>query len=97
MSDGAACAILTTPEIAQKLWDDLHIISEFELDVEGTFPKPDQKIIKTDIENMVDAARREKITRTALILVGSVLENQDFEDSALYDPTKPHLLRNKKT
>ena len=58
---------------------------------------PDQKIIKTNIENMVDAARREKITRTALILVGSVLENQDFEDSALYDPTKPHLLRNKKT
>ena len=58
---------------------------------------PEQKIIKTNIENMVDATRREKITRTALILVGSVLANQDFEDSALYDPTKPHLLRNKKT
>lgn len=56
---------------------------------------PDQKIIKTDIENMFNVVRKEKITRTALILVGKVLENESFEDSALYDPAKSHLLRNK--
>ena len=38
-------SIKDTPEIAQKLWDDLHIIAEFELDVEGPFPKPDKDII----------------------------------------------------
>ena len=56
---------------------------------------PDQKIIKTDIENMLNVVRKEKITRTALILVGKVLENESFEDSVLYDPAKSHLLRNK--
>lgn len=29
----------------QKIWDDLHIISSFELDVEGPFPKPDEETI----------------------------------------------------
>ncbi len=38
-------AIRDTPEIAQKIWDDLHIISEFELEVEGPFPKPDSTLI----------------------------------------------------
>ena len=56
---------------------------------------PDQKIIKTDIENMFNVVRKEKITRTALILVGKVLENESFEDSALYAPAKSHRLRNK--
>ncbi len=38
--------------------------------------------------------RNEKITRTALILVGPVLgEVSDFRDSALYDPDVPHVLR----
>ena len=38
-------SIKDTPEIAQKIWDDLHIISNFELNVEGPFPKPDKNII----------------------------------------------------
>lgn len=38
-------AIKDTPEIAQKIWDDLHIISEFKLDIEGPFPKPDKDLI----------------------------------------------------
>jgi precorrin-4/cobalt-precorrin-4 C11-methyltransferase len=40
--------------------------------------------------------RAQKITRTALILVGQALgEGRDFRDSALYDPAIPHLLRPK--
>jgi precorrin-4/cobalt-precorrin-4 C11-methyltransferase len=38
--------------------------------------------------------RAEKITRTALTLVGPVLGNiRDFKDSALYNPAMPHVLR----
>lgn len=37
--------IKDTPEVEQKLWDDIHIISDFELDVEGTFPKPDKEVV----------------------------------------------------
>jgi len=32
-------------ESDQKVWDDLHIISNFELDIEGPFPKPDETVL----------------------------------------------------
>ncbi len=32
-------------ETDQKVWDDLHIISNFELDIEGPFPKPDAEVL----------------------------------------------------
>ncbi|MEL6539046.1 MAG: DUF4290 domain-containing protein [Bacteroidota bacterium] len=34
-----------THETAQKVWDDLHIISNFELDLDSPYPKPDPSII----------------------------------------------------
>ncbi len=36
------------------------------------------------------------LTRTALILVGPVLDAHGFRDSALYDPKHEHVLRNRK-
>jgi len=42
----------------------------------------------------VKKVRAAKITRTALVLVGPALaEQQEFVDSALYDASKPHVLR----
>jgi len=32
-------------ETDQKVWDDLYIISNFELDIEGPFPKPDASVL----------------------------------------------------
>lgn len=37
--------IKDAPEMEQKLWDDIHIISDFSLDVEGKFPKPDKEVV----------------------------------------------------
>ncbi len=37
--------IKDTPEIEQKLWDDIHIISDFELEVDGPFPKPERDVL----------------------------------------------------
>lgn len=34
-----------TTENSQKLWDDLYIMSDFKLDVDGPFPKPDKAIL----------------------------------------------------
>lgn len=45
-------AIKDTPEIAQKIWDDMHIISEFKLDVESPFPTPDKEILDKKPERM---------------------------------------------
>ena len=55
---------------------------------------PDQQIIRGTLSDIRKAVRAAKITRTALILVGPALaESHDFTDSALYDPTRPHVLR----
>lgn len=57
---------------------------------------PDQMFIKGTLADIQPKVRAEKITRTALILVGPALrEVQDFRDSALYDPAIPHVLRPK--
>lgn len=55
---------------------------------------PDQMIIRGTLSDIRKKVRAEKITRTALIFVGPAMaETQDFVDSALYDPEKPHVLR----
>ncbi|MFY0628078.1 MAG: DUF4290 domain-containing protein [Reichenbachiella sp.] len=45
-------AIKDTPEIAQKIWDDIHIISDFKIDVESPFPKPDRELIEKKPEKV---------------------------------------------
>ncbi len=54
---------------------------------------PDQQIIRARLSGIRAQVRAAKITRTALILVGRVLEAADFSDSKLYDPDHVHLLR----
>lgn len=39
-------------ETDQKIWDDLHIISDFELDIDSEFPKPDASIINKKPERV---------------------------------------------
>ncbi len=55
---------------------------------------PDEMFIKGTLWDIHKKVRAEKITRTALTLVGPVLGGiRDFKDSALYDPGMPHVLR----
>jgi precorrin-4/cobalt-precorrin-4 C11-methyltransferase len=54
---------------------------------------PDQVILRGTLADIAPKVRAAKITRTALILVGRVLDADGFEDSALYDPAHVHLLR----
>ena len=57
---------------------------------------PDQMFLRGTLGDIHAKVRAEKITRTALILVGPALaEVQEFSDSALYDPAMPHVLRPK--
>lgn len=57
---------------------------------------PDQKILKGTLSDIRARIRAEKITRTALILVGPALGESDFRDSALYAPDHVHVLRPRK-
>lgn len=59
---------------------------------------PDQMFIRGTLSDIRQKVRDEKITRTALIMVGPVLgQIAEFKESALYDPTMPHVLRPKAT
>ena len=58
---------------------------------------PDELIITTTLAEMARKVRQAKLTRTAIILVGKVLNHSHFRDSALYDPAHEHVLRNRKT
>ena len=57
---------------------------------------PDQQIIRGTLADIRAEVRAAKITRTALILVGRVLGDEDFVDSKLYDPAHTHVLRPRK-
>lgn len=54
---------------------------------------PDECFIHGTLSTIRDKVRAEKITRTALILLGPALRETDFRDSALYDGAHPHILR----
>lgn len=56
---------------------------------------PDEEIIRTSLGEMRSRVREEKITRTALILVGQVFGSAQYRDSRLYDADFAHVLRNK--
>ncbi|MBF0248590.1 MAG: precorrin-4 C(11)-methyltransferase, partial [Alphaproteobacteria bacterium] len=54
---------------------------------------PDQQVVTGTLADIRDRVKALGLTRTALILVGRVLDGADFSDSKLYDPTHTHVLR----
>lgn len=54
---------------------------------------PDEQVIEGTLSDIRQKVRAEKITRTALILVGRVLDPGEYRDSALYDADHVHVLR----
>ncbi len=55
--------------------------------------RPDERIIRGRLDDVRAKVKAASLTRTALILVGRVLEPVDFADSKLYDPAHHHVLR----
>ncbi|RRJ84514.1 precorrin-4 C(11)-methyltransferase [Aestuariirhabdus litorea] len=56
---------------------------------------PEQQLIRGTLNDIVEQVRRAKINRTALILVGEVLDPAQFDDSWLYREEQAHLYRPK--
>ena len=54
---------------------------------------PDELLIEGTLSTIADLAKKAKLTRTALVLVGKGLAQSDFRDSALYHPDHSHVLR----
>ncbi len=58
---------------------------------------PDELVLKGTLSNIRGKVKAAGITRTALILVGRVLNPDGFADSRLYDPSHHHVLRPRKS
>ena len=56
----------------------------------------DQKIIKGMLEDIAKKVREEKITRTAIVIIGDVVDPQSYEYSKLYDKKFSHGYRRAK-
>lgn len=56
---------------------------------------PDQDYVEGTLADIVEKVRAKGFTRTALILVGSVLDPKHFNDSYLYDGEQAHVFRPK--
>lgn len=56
---------------------------------------PDQDKVTGTLKDIVAKVREKKFTRTSLILVGHVLETEQFDDSYLYDQDQAHVYRPK--
>ncbi len=54
---------------------------------------PDQEIIRGTLSDIRAKTRAAKLTRTALVLVGYVLDSDEATDSRLYAPDHRHILR----
>ena len=56
---------------------------------------PDQDKVMGTLKDIVEKVRQKKFTRTSLILVGHVLDTENFRDSYLYDEDQAHIFRPK--
>ena len=57
---------------------------------------PDQAVVTGTLSDIRAKVKEAGFTRTALILVGRVLDSEDFTDSKLYDAAHSHVLRDVK-
>lgn len=57
----------------------------------------DQKIIKSTLKDITKRVQDQKITRTAIIIIGDVIDPKSYEYSKLYDETFSHGYRKAKT
>jgi len=87
----------------------VHLISEIVKEsLKGGYPKStpvaaiyraswkDEKVIKGTLADIVKKVRDQKITRTAIIIIGDVVNPKHYEYSRLYDKTFSHGFRKAK-
>ncbi len=84
---GATLAIHLSIHVLDKVVDDLtpHYGSDCPVAVVYRASWPDQRIVRGSLGDIAVKVGAEPMERTALILVGKVLDSRDFRDSALYD------------
>jgi hypothetical protein len=76
-------AVRDSQETGQKLWDDLYIMSDFDLEVEGPFPKPERETLYKKPERLgynSSDIRYKHYGRNIQLLIKKAIELEDPED-----------------
>lgn len=95
---GSTLALFLSVGLIKKVVDELKTIFDesYPIVVVQRASWPEQKIIRGDLSNIVKKVKQEKITSTAIILAGKVLNTHDFPDSRLYASDFTHNFRKAK-
>ena len=70
-------------ETSQKLWDDLFIMSDFELDIDSPYPKPEKEILNKKPERLgykTSEIRFKHYGRNIKLLIDKAIEIEDPEE-----------------
>ncbi len=85
-----APSVKETNETNQKLWDDMHIMSEFNLDIDGPYPVPEKDVLNKKPERVPYVNNRIKYKhygRNIELLVKEAIKKEDpqeREDAIIY-------------
>ncbi|WP_276199893.1 precorrin-4 C(11)-methyltransferase [Chelatococcus sp. XZ-Ab1] len=92
---GATLAIHLSIHVIDKVVDELtpHYGPDCPAAVVWRASWPDERILRGTLSGIAGEVAREKLERTALILVGPALAREDFRDSALYTKTYARRFR----
>lgn len=83
-------AVKDNPEYNQKVWDDLFIMADFDLDVESPFPKPEKEILGQKpkrLEYKTTEVKHRHYGRNIELMIQKVCEmetEEDKEDGIIY-------------
>lgn len=55
--------------------------------------RPEQTIVRTELQDLADVVREHKLKRTTLFLVGEAIEARTDTRSGVYDPDHKHIFR----
>lgn len=83
------------PELRQRLWDHLHIVSRFKLDVDSPYPVPDREVLTKAPQKLEYPRRNMRFTyygKNIENIIGQVAEYPDGDDkNALVKNIANHL------
>lgn len=67
-------------ELRRKLWDHLYIITEYKLDVDGPYPKPDHGLLETKPQKLKYPATRIKYKHYGKIAEDLIKKAKEYKD-----------------
>lgn len=76
-------SVRDSQETSQKLWDDLYIMSDFDLDIDGPFPMPEREILNKKPERLsynTTEVKYKHYGRNITLLIEKAIELEDPEE-----------------